>query len=302
LNEFQAVSYLLANPHCSDRVALESIYCLRVVSDLEVVRTADNKEAISRILSTLERYNTNASFVNVAVDFLGNDFIVECGAIERLVAVLISFESKREEPGVKSLLSSIIWALHIFTTSCSTPERTISARKQLVYSERAPDVLLYELANPVDLSSRLCTLNLFIRVVDADPLNHPPFLFSASGGNASLTDILFEVIKTTANTIEVNSKTNQKKLIIQKAYALLISLANCNLNFGSAIRFACSSYQIADLLLSCPDSDVIRSTIDFIMFVIKDETVREHLSKDCSLVESLRNLTAQMNENCKLFY
>uniref|UniRef100_A0A9J2PAI8 Armadillo repeat-containing domain-containing protein n=1 Tax=Ascaris lumbricoides TaxID=6252 RepID=A0A9J2PAI8_ASCLU len=310
LGGVQTVSYLLANPHCSDRVALESIYCLRVVSDLEVVRSADNKEAISRILGTLERYNTNVSFVNVAVDFLGNvaankdgtanmnkDFIVECGAIERLVAVLISFESKREESGVKSLLSSIIWALHIFTTSCSTPERTISARKQLVYSERAPDVLLYELANPVDLSSRLCTLNLFIRVVDADPLNHPPFLFSASGGNASLTDILFEVIKTTANTIEVNSKTNQKKLIIQKAYALLISLANCNLNFGSAIRFACSSYQIADLLLSCPDSDVIRSTIDFIMFVIKDETVREHLSKDCSLVESLRSLTAQMNEN-----
>lgn len=63
-----------------------------------------------------------------------------------------------------------------------------------------------------------------------------------------------------------------------------------------------SSYQIADLLLSCPDSDVIRSTIDFIMFVIKDETVREHLSKDCSLVESLRSLTAQMNENCKLFH
>ncbi|VDM25307.1 unnamed protein product [Toxocara canis] len=253
LGGVQTISYLLANPHCSERVALESIYCLRVVSDLEVVRSADNKEAISRILGTLEQYSANTAFVNVVVDFLGNvaankdgtanmnkDFIVESGAIERLVALLISFEPIREETGVKGLISSVIWALHIFTTGCSTPERTLSARKRLIYSDKAPDVLLYELANPVDLSSRLCTLNLFIRIVDADPLNHPPFLFNASGSNISLTDVLFEIIKTTANTIEVNSKTNQKKLIIQKAYALLVSLANCNLNFGSAIRFAWS--------------------------------------------------------------
>ncbi|VDK62411.1 unnamed protein product [Anisakis simplex] len=314
LGGVQTVSHILSNQHCSERVALESIYCLRVVSDLEVVRNMDNKEAIFKILGKIEHYRMNATFINVAVDFLGNvaankdgsanmnkDFIVECSAIERLLATLINFEPKREEGGVKSLISSIIWAIHIFTTGCSTPEKTVNARKRLIYSDKAPDVLLYEVANPVDLSSRLYTLNLLIRIVEADPLNHPPFLFNASNCNISLTDVLFEIIKTTANTIELNSKTNQKKQIIQKAYALLISLANCNLNFGSAIRFACSSYQIADLLLSCPDSDVIRYTIDFIMFVIKDETVREHLSKDCGLVESLRSLTAQMNENCELF-
>ncbi|EJD74772.1 hypothetical protein LOAG_17956 [Loa loa] len=33
------------------------------------------------------------------------------------------------------------------------------------------------------------------------------------------------------------------------------------------------------------------------MFVIKDEAVREQLSKDCTLVEAVRSLTIQMNEN-----
>uniref|UniRef100_A0A0R3RL56 Ras-associating domain-containing protein n=1 Tax=Elaeophora elaphi TaxID=1147741 RepID=A0A0R3RL56_9BILA len=33
------------------------------------------------------------------------------------------------------------------------------------------------------------------------------------------------------------------------------------------------------------------------MFVIKDESVREQLSKDCTLVEAVRSLTIQMNEN-----
>lgn len=70
---------------------------------------------------------------------------------------------------------------------------------------------------------------------------------------------------------------------------------------GTAVIFS-SSYQIWDLLLGCDDSDVVRNTVDFIMFVIKDEAVREQLSKDCALVEAVRNLTTQMNDNCKQFH
>lgn len=44
---------------------------------------------------------------------------------------------------------------------------------------------------------------------------------------------------------------------------------------------------------------MVKSTIDFLMFVIKDEAVREQLSKDCTLVEAVRSLTTQMNDNCK---
>lgn len=64
--------------------------------------------------------------------------------------------------------------------------------------------------------------------------------------------------------------------------------------------FFSGAYQIWELLNS-QDGDVVRSTIDFMMFVIKDETVREHLSKDFNLVEAIRNLSTQMNDNCKIF-
>lgn len=37
------------------------------------------------------------------------------------------------------------------------------------------------------------------------------------------------------------------------------------------------------------------------MFVIKDEAVREQLSKDCTLMEAVRSLAIQMNENGKYF-
>lgn len=40
-------------------------------------------------------------------------------------------------------------------------------------------------------------------MIDADQLNHPPILFNISADNNSLTEVLFEIIATTANTIEV---------------------------------------------------------------------------------------------------
>ncbi|VDN85433.1 unnamed protein product [Brugia pahangi] len=46
-------------------------------------------------------------------------------------------------------------------------------------------------------------MSLFARLVDADQLNHPPMLFNISVDNNSLTDVLFEIIATTANTMEV---------------------------------------------------------------------------------------------------
>uniref|UniRef100_A0A8R1U2H7 Uncharacterized protein n=1 Tax=Onchocerca volvulus TaxID=6282 RepID=A0A8R1U2H7_ONCVO len=301
LDGVKIISYLLANPNCSERVALDVMLCLRVVSDVDGVRNADLRETISRTLSMMGIFRNNPYFLHVGFDFLGNisatcsgssnankDFIADCGIIEGTINLLQAYCKRRDEAVVKNLISSMLWSLHVFTGGCSSPERNISVRKRLITFEGAPSLLLYELAHPVDLSSRLHVMSLFARLVDADQLNHPPILFNISVDNNSLTDVLFEIIATTANTIENDEKGNpQKKLIIQKAYGLLISLSNCNTNFGNAIRYSCSSYQIWDLLLGCQDTDVVKSTIDFLMFVIKDEAVREQLSKDCTLVEAV---------------
>ncbi|KAM3724316.1 Armadillo repeat-containing protein [Dirofilaria immitis] len=311
LDGVKIISYLLANPNCSERVALDVMLCLRVVSDVDGVRNADLRETISRTLSMMGIFRNNPYFLHVGFDFLGNisatcngnsnankDFIADCGIIEGTINLLQAYCKRRDEAVVKNLISSMLWSLHVFTGGCSSPERNISVRKRLITFEGAPNLLLYELAHPVDLSSRLYVMSLFTRLVDADQLNHPPILFNISVNNNSLTDVLFEIIATTANAIESDEKGNpQKKLIIQKAYALLIALSNCNTNFGNAIRYSCSSYQIWDLLLGCQDADVVKGTIDFLMFVIKDEAVREQLSKDCTLVEAVRSLTIQMNEN-----
>ncbi|VDN05540.1 unnamed protein product [Thelazia callipaeda] len=332
LDGVKTVSYLLANPNCSERVALDVMLCLRVVSDVEGVRNADLRETISRALSMMGIFRNNPYFLHVAFDFLGNisttrngsanankDFIADCGIIEGIINLLQTYNKRRDETVVKNLISSMLWSLHVFTGGCSSPERNISVRKRLILFDGAPSLLLNELAHPVDLSSRLYVISLFARLVDADQLNHPPILFAINVDNNSMTDVLFEIITTTANSLSVyflniieccifveekrtinksSEKGNsQKKSIIQKAYALLTSLANCNTNFGNSIRYLCSSYQIWDLLLACEDSDVVKSTIDFLMFMIKDEAVREQLSKDCSLVEAIRSLTIQMNDN-----
>lgn len=57
------------------------------------------------------------------------------------------------------------------------------------------------------------------------------------------------------------------------------------------------TYHIWDLLLGCADSDVVKSTIEFLMFAIKDETIRDRLSKDTALVEAVRSVSAQMDDN-----
>ncbi|VIO90878.1 Uncharacterized protein BM_BM9099 [Brugia malayi] len=311
LDGVKIISYLLANPNCSERVALDVMLCLRVVSDVDGVRNADLRETISRTLSMMGIFRNNPYFLHVGFDFLGNisatcngnsnankDFIADCGIIEGTINLLQTYYKRRDEAVVKNLISSMLWSLHVFTGGCSSPERNINVRKRLITFEGAPSLLLYELAHPIDLSSRLHVMSLFARLVDADQLNHPPMLFNISVDNNSLTDVLFEIIATTANTMENDEKGNhQKKSIIQRAYSLLISLSNCNTNFGNAIRYSCGSYQIWDLLLGCQDADVVKSTIDFLMFIIKDESVREQLSKDCTLVEAVRSLTIQMNEN-----
>lgn len=67
------------------------------------------------------------------IERIFQDIIVQCNAIDGLVRLLLRFHERRQEVSIKNLFASIIWALHIFTTGCSTPELTNCARKQVKF-------------------------------------------------------------------------------------------------------------------------------------------------------------------------
>lgn len=87
---FQTISYLLANPNCSERVALDVMLCLRVVSDVDGVRNADLRETISRTLSMMGVFRNNPYFLHVGFDFLGN-ISATCDGSSNANKVLFAF-------------------------------------------------------------------------------------------------------------------------------------------------------------------------------------------------------------------
>lgn len=66
-------------------------------------------------------------------------------------------------------------------------------------------LLVINILDHFDLNYKEKIFQLFLRIVEADQLNHPPILFNINVNNNSLIDVLFEIITTTVNTLEVSN-------------------------------------------------------------------------------------------------
>uniref|UniRef100_A0A0N5ADA1 Beta-catenin-like protein 1 n=1 Tax=Syphacia muris TaxID=451379 RepID=A0A0N5ADA1_9BILA len=332
----------------SYRVVEYALLALRAVSDIEEIRASDNAITINHTLVVMERYRCGVfefdrnsmgacdvarfkSFsyiLSIGVEFLGNiaasgrgmknankDFIVEGGIIIPHMVSLLNFYKRarlkwKEVKEVETLIAEIIWALKIFTGVCLSKERTVKASTDLLKAPNAPEILLQELAETPNLSCRLDILNILIRVIESDPLNHPQrlrsIIFNGNNVTASFASILLDVIATTVNIKEASLKPIAKQ-IMMKAYALLLLLANSNLNCGNEIRgtwYAFTimnsswNYQMADFLWSVvEDSDLAKYVLEFITFVAAEESFRDCFSKDFNLIGAIRHLAEQVNEN-----